>query len=99
MANHLFCCKIERDIQAIEFQGGGEITVIEKVYDKIENNANFRKFVKTSLVAPRNDEHVMEIIIACSKLAGMPLTKEEFLAYQRAGMEKITQQPGYLDAE
>ncbi|MBQ2114440.1 MAG: hypothetical protein IIW43_02155 [Selenomonadales bacterium] len=55
--------------------------------------------MKTSLVAPRNDEHVMEIIIACSKLAGMPLTKEEFLAYQRAGMEKITQQPGYLDAE
>ena len=73
--------------------------MIEKVYEKIENNANFRKFMKTSLVAPRNNEHVMEIIIACSKLAGMPLTKEEFLAYQRAGMEKITQQPGYLDAE
>ena len=65
--------------------------MIEKFYEKLENDHNLQGFIKKEMEKARDEEHKTEIILDCAKLAGIDLTIEEFKAYQRAGFEKLTQ--------
>lgn len=65
--------------------------MIEKFYDKLENDHNLQGYLKKALENPRDEEQKVEIIMSIARLAGIDLTVEEFKAYQRAGIEKITQ--------
>lgn len=65
--------------------------MIEKFYDRLENDHNLQGYLKKSLENPRDEEQKIEIIMNIAKLAGIDLTIEEFKAYQKSGIEKITQ--------
>lgn len=65
--------------------------MIEKFYAKLENDHNLQGFIKKEMEKARDEEHKIQIVMECAQLAGIDLTVEEFKAYQKTGIEKLTQ--------
>lgn len=65
--------------------------MIEKFYQRLENDRNLLGFINKEMEKARDEEHKTQIILECAQLAGIDLTVEEFKAYKKFGIEKLTQ--------
>lgn len=65
--------------------------MIEKLYERLENDQNLERYLLAYIKDARDEEHKIERIIECAAMAGVDVTAEEIKGYERAGKERITQ--------
>lgn len=67
------------------------LILIEKLYEKLENDRNLEQYLLKYIEDARDEEHKIQKIVECAQLAGVFVTPEEIRGYAKAGIEKITQ--------